>query len=416
MPDKSYDKYTELTNKIIESPSFGKSKTYANLLKYLVEGTISGNVPKETTIAQEIFGNQDFDPSESTIVRVYVYNLRKKLKKYYSHEGTDDPVRITIPKGSYKVEFIEPKPSQKSGNHHKKSQKPRYLQWAVLLLLLFSVGLNFLLWKLWSQEQDSFKVIPQESIWSDILQSKLPAHVLLGDLYIYEENNPSTGVRTIRNPSINSQKDFEEYHSENPERGEKLQTMTYSFLIRNSSEWIKDLTPIFFTYHKDFNIRYMTQFNSKDLQDNHIVIIGMLKTFGLFNNYFDNSNFNFLQSAGTIQYQNDEMIEPESYAPAGNPDAYHTDYGFIAKFPGPNNNIVIMCGGIWDTGASQSLKHLTDPELLTRLENRMREKYNHVPKYFEVLLEVNGVDRTELSPKILHVGKIDPDKNLWAVN
>jgi len=415
MPDKSYDKYTEHANKIIESPSFGKSKTYANLLKYLVEGTISGNVPKETTIAQEIFGNRDFDPSESTIVRVYVYNLRKKLKKYYSHEGTDDPVRITIPKGSYKVEFVEPKTIQQHEHPEGKSQKPRYLQWAVLLLLLFSVGLNFLLWKLWARAQDSFEVISQESIWSDIFESKLPTHVVLGDMFIYGEENASSGFRTIRNPNINSQEDFEKYLSENPERKEKLQTMTYSFLIRNSSEWIKDLTQIFFSNHKDFNIRYMTHFNSKDLQDNNIVIIGMLKTFGLFNNYFDNSNFNFL-NPGVIQYKPEDADEPENYSPSGNPDAYHTDYGFIAKFPGPNNNIVIMCGGIWDTGASQSLKHLTDPELLAKLENRLKTKYNHVPKYFEVLLEVNGVDRTELSPKILHVGKIDPDKNLWAVN
>ena len=94
-------------NKIIESKSFGRSKTYGNLLKYLVNCTLKNEVPKEVTIATEIFGKRNFDPSQSTLVRVYVYNLRKKLHNYYQREGKEEELKVTIPKGSYKVQLVE---------------------------------------------------------------------------------------------------------------------------------------------------------------------------------------------------------------------------------------------------------------------------------------------------------------------
>mgnify|MGYP003636120107 CR=1 FL=1 len=104
--NKSYDK---ITAKIINSKSFGHSNTYANLLLFLVASTLEEDIPKETTIASEILGKPNFDPSQSTLVRVYIYNLRKKLAKYYSKEGKEDKIIVQIPKGSYEVRFVEKK-------------------------------------------------------------------------------------------------------------------------------------------------------------------------------------------------------------------------------------------------------------------------------------------------------------------
>ena len=70
-------KYLQHVEKIIESKSFGRSDTYGNLLRYLVRCTLENDVPKETTIASEIFGKSSFDPSQCTLIRVYAYNLRK---------------------------------------------------------------------------------------------------------------------------------------------------------------------------------------------------------------------------------------------------------------------------------------------------------------------------------------------------
>jgi hypothetical protein len=106
--------------------------------------------------------------------------------------------------------------------------------------------------------------------------------------------------------------------------------------------------------------------------------------------------------------------EATVYKPAGDPDAYHTDYAVMAKFPGPNNNTIYLFGGIWDTGATQSLKCFTDPRLLETLKAEMIKTLGEVPEYYEVLLEVNGVDRMELTPKILQVHALSNLSGIWA--
>jgi len=406
--------FRDTAQKIIDSPAFGRSETYANLLNFLVESTLAGDIPKETTIAEKIFGDHAFDPSESTLVRVYVFNLRKKIDKYYQTQGEQDAWRLAVPKGSYEVTLkkTEDQEEQKPPSETAVSGNKRWILYAALLTSLL---LNVFLWRNQVVTEKSYQVISGSGIWANFLSSSRPYYVVLGDLFIYSEYDEEQEVnRTIRIHNMNSVESFEQMVTAFQDSTRQLSQLSYSFLVRNSAEWIKSLTQIFFSRHKSFSIRYMTKFGSKDLLDNNIVIVGMLKTFGLFNNYFDNSRFDLLPS-DVLRYQADSLQAVQTFAPSGDPDSFHTDYGFIAKFPGPNNNTVLMCGGLWDTGASQSLKMLTDPVLLQQLEDRLKEEFETIPPYFEVLLEVNGIDRTELTSQILHVNQISESRNLWNV-
>ncbi|MEM9829008.1 MAG: hypothetical protein AAF944_00140 [Bacteroidota bacterium] len=407
--------FQETAQKIIDSPSFGRSETYANLLNFLVDATLSGDIPKETVIADKIFGDRNFNPAESTLVRVYVYNLRKKIGQYYQGDGLNDTWKLKIPKGSYEV-VLEEKVSEEL--HESPKQKRTVSsgkRWLMYAIVLVSLLLN--LWLGWKNIsiQESYQVIPESAIWADFLDSDRPYYVVLGDLFIYSEYDQAEGTsRAIRDANMNSLESFEAMAAQMRDTRREVSTLSYSFLVKNSAEWIKSLTQTFFSHHKKFSVRYMTKFGTKDLVDNNIVLVGMLKTFGLFNNYFDNSRFT-LTSNDTIQFRADSLQPIQTFYPSGDADSFHTDYGFIAKFPGPNNNTVIMCGGLWDTGASQSLKMLTDPVLLGQLEDRLKEEFSTVPPYFEVLIEVNGIDRTELTPRILYVNQISESNNLWNV-
>jgi hypothetical protein len=406
--------FRDTAQKIIDSSAFGRSETYANLLNFLVESTLTGDIPKETTIAEKIFGDHAFDPSESTLVRVYVFNLRKKIDKYYQTQGEQDVWRLAVPKGSYEV-ILQKTEDQEEQKASSKTAVSGNKRWILYSVLLGSLLLNIFLWRTQIATEKSYQVISESGIWADFLSSSRPYYVVLGDLFIYSEYDEEQEVnRTIRIHNMNSVESFEQMASAFRDSTRQLSQLSYSFLVRNSAEWIKSLTQIFFSRHKSFSIRYMTKFGSKDLLDNNIVLVGMLKTFGLFNNYFDNSRFDLLPS-DVLRFQVDSLQAVQTFAPSGDPDSFHTDYGFIAKFPGPNNNTVLMCGGLWDTGASQSLKMLTDPVLLQQLEERLQQEFETIPPYFEVLLEVNGIDRTELTSQILYVNQISESRNLWNV-
>src|SRR5262245_43426821 len=62
---------------------------------------------KEYNIAVEALGKPaQFDQKESSVVRVEVHRLRKRLQQYYATVGAGAPVEISIPEGSYVPVFV----------------------------------------------------------------------------------------------------------------------------------------------------------------------------------------------------------------------------------------------------------------------------------------------------------------------
>ena len=393
--------YDKIIAKIINSKSFGHSNTYANLLLYLVASTQQEDIPKETTIAAEILGKPNFDPSQSTLVRVYIYNLRKKLTKYYAKEGKDDTVILQIPKGSYEVRFVEKKILAPKESY----SRSKTITLTLFIFLILSLTYNILLYP----SKHRINPINENGLWKDLLMNQKPLMVLLGDLFIYQEENTKTGEqKIIRDPFINSLEDYDNFIMEQSESNLIHEPLSYSLLIYNSALWIKDLSEIFSHNRSDFTIRNMVRFNPKELPDINFIVIGMMKTFGLFRDYLDSPALFYNNQDQSIVYRNDQEGSETVFRPYGDPNGHHTDYGFITKVPGPNNNNIYLFGGIWDTAASQSLKYFTSPKLLMELESALIKKYGKLPKYYQIVLEVKGVDRMELSSKILIMQEIAP--------
>jgi TolB-like protein len=94
--------------RIMESRQFCNAPRLSRFLSYVVNESLAGRFDrlKGYTIGLEVFDRpDDFDPQTDTIVRVQARALRQKLGQYYALEGRDDPVHITIAKGSYVPAF-----------------------------------------------------------------------------------------------------------------------------------------------------------------------------------------------------------------------------------------------------------------------------------------------------------------------
>jgi hypothetical protein len=382
-----------LANKIIKSKAFGNSSTYAILLRYLVRCTLDNDIPKETTIAREIFGKQDFDPSQSTLIRVYVYNLRKKLHKYYLSEGAAEPLCLKIPKGGYAVELID----NKKNTFKYLTKRKILLPFSVLLLLSLLTNIYFA-----AGSQNKELAITQTGLWKNLLNSERPKMLVMGDLFIYNETDRiKNTTRTVRYSSINSLETFSQFKQDNQDEKLVLEAPTYTYLILSSSQWIKNLSEIFYSLDEHYAIRTISRFNPKQLQDHDILVVGMHKTLGLFKDFYVNSSFKYDTLKDEFIFNQGE--ESIVYRPSGDPDSYHTDYGLMAKVPGPSNNNIFIFSGIWDTGATQSLKNFTDTHLCLEIEKKMKSEFGTIPEYYEVFFEVNGIDRMELSSKVLYL-------------
>lgn len=100
--------------RILSSAAFDATVKMKKFLTFVVEMAISGRAGelKAYTIATEVYGrNSDFNPAEDTVVRIQAGRLRRALDMYYLTDGRSDPVRISIPKGTYVPLFSSPSDS-----------------------------------------------------------------------------------------------------------------------------------------------------------------------------------------------------------------------------------------------------------------------------------------------------------------
>ena len=117
------DNKKKVLDDILSSQQFKERDIYQKLLNYLVEASFNNQTPKEITIAYDVFKkSKDFNPSDDTIVRVHIHNMRKMLDAYYQNEGKQDKLRLQIPKGHYKVEFNRIQKRETTSNKFKKNK------------------------------------------------------------------------------------------------------------------------------------------------------------------------------------------------------------------------------------------------------------------------------------------------------
>jgi TolB-like protein len=90
--------------RLVASEELSGSPRLQQLLTYLVKETLDGRSDriKGVTIVQDVFGQSDPEIAQaSTVVSVEARRLRRKLTDYYLTAGVNDPVVITIPKGTF---------------------------------------------------------------------------------------------------------------------------------------------------------------------------------------------------------------------------------------------------------------------------------------------------------------------------
>lgn len=105
----------EQLDRICGSESFRQSRQSVKLLRYLVEHSLEGSEEalRERAIGSTLFGREPkYDTNEDSIVRVSVAEVRKRLARYYHEAGADQRLEMSIPVGSYRVEFQTRGPSK----------------------------------------------------------------------------------------------------------------------------------------------------------------------------------------------------------------------------------------------------------------------------------------------------------------
>jgi hypothetical protein len=107
-PELRADARWQLIERITASPPFQKSARLRDLLRFMAERSIHGQLQdlSEHRIGSAVFGKpQDYSVVEDSSVRVHVRQLRLKLHEYFDGEGREETTIVEIPKGAYTTLF-----------------------------------------------------------------------------------------------------------------------------------------------------------------------------------------------------------------------------------------------------------------------------------------------------------------------
>lgn len=99
-----------LVLRIQTSRQFAHADSLKRVLQYLIERSTDPNLPppKEREIAVRAMGRREsFDSRTDPIVRVTVASIRERLWAYFATEGKGERLRLEIPKGQYRVVFVQ---------------------------------------------------------------------------------------------------------------------------------------------------------------------------------------------------------------------------------------------------------------------------------------------------------------------
>ena len=183
---------------VLESQPFRTSKQCQDLLRYIVDRSLSGDDAslRERVIGTEVFGRKPtYDTGEDPVVRVRAADVRKRLAQYYQSHGSGDlSLHIELQPGSYLARFrleAAPHPQQihaallageplqppkaPTPSEHAKLRRLRFSPRSALALALFVVAIAGLFGWL----ELSWKS-PQERFWAPMVTAKQPVLIYLG--------------------------------------------------------------------------------------------------------------------------------------------------------------------------------------------------------------------------------------------
>lgn len=394
------DKKTTI-QKIINSNEFKDAVTYKDLLLYLYNCSRLGEPPKEMTIAQEVFGKKEFDTERDAKIRVYIYNLRKKIDSYYSSEGKNDQIKISIPKGHYLLNFSENTVAKGS------FLKP-YLLFNIFVVLII-VLVNVFMWSRHIKtEGQPLKPYLNNMFWQGLLNNELSTLVVIGDYFLYQDTL-SMYKYFVRNPRVNSVEDFNEFIKLNPNVQKRFKTTNLTFLGKHTVWCFSDIIQPLLYADIDVDLRLSSNLQWRDFQTNNIIFIGSFKTFNILKNYLTNLNFDYRVYPNTLYYH--DMISDSTFAyhgPKKEESGFVTDYAMVMKLPGPNKNTIIIFSSTHDIGNMSVVESFTNPDYMKNFEQNYLKVGNGI-RYFVSVFEVQGFERIGFFPKLLHLHKIDPD-------
>jgi hypothetical protein len=346
-----------------------------------------------------------------------VHRLRRKLDEYYDGEGSAEDVRLTIPKGEYRLEVRPISTHTEALAEDVEPERPNShgRRYAVIALgILCLIAVNAAIWKIaWPiPPKDPFTKVRQSAIWSAVLQDHRPIIVAVGDYYIFGETDQTMNVhRLVREFSINSREDLYEYLMNNPKQMDNYVDVDLRYLPISVAYALDDILPVLSEpgqARSRIRIMLASEVTPEMMKADHIIYVGYLSGLDMLQNVV------FAGSRYSIGDSYDEIIDNKTKQKYFSQANYFEqgggtsrDYGYASTFLGPTGNHFIVLAGTRDVAVRQVAEEMTDPASLADLA-----KKTSGAKAYEALYVVEAMKQLNMEARLLQASPLDSDK-IW---
>ncbi len=246
---------------LLKSKAFSKSTTSNILLKYLIESSIENKNLNATNISLELFGSQcEHDKSEAT-VRVNLYHLRNKLKKYFEAEDINDQITIEIKTGQYGVSFYK---KEKSSPKYSTKQKTLIATAVIALLIIGSYSF--------------FKLSYKDPVWHSLFKNNKETTLYLYDIFGYYGPTLFNKIGWHRDYEINSTADSYKEVEKYPKLLKDYSPGRNIYVNFLSAYSVNDLSKHFYKHDSEFKIHKFQNLSSQQLKEQNSMHLDLLRS------------------------------------------------------------------------------------------------------------------------------------------
>jgi hypothetical protein len=419
---------SELVERIVASPSFVRSPRLCNLLTYLCKLSLEGRADEiyEINIGVALFGRApDYDPSADGIVRSHASRLRQRLEQYFSEEGKDESIRLSIPKGAY-LPVFEPHmsavtspadaPDQTSAEETvgaiaaidvPRRTTPAYLPlitWILGLALAMACGtIAYLLVHARASAVAHPAPIGSHPLWGKFFGADQSAMVVCSDAGL-------TVLQVLSGHSMKLEDYLDtDYRSNLPAASGVTAAALRSMVAGRYTSIVNlqianRLFRLPGTHAGQIQIRYARDLRANDLKDSSVILLGSHQTDPWVQLFEPGMNFTMLIDS------NRETASVLNRSPRGNElshydskgaDPLQTVYAVVAlRHSLGGSRPVLILEGTSMAGTEAAADFVLEDMRLLPFLNKIRRPDGSIP-YFEVLLQSNSLDGNASPSKII---------------
>ena len=314
---------------------------------------------------------------------------------------------LKIPKGHYEIQFV-------SGSENPFSTKNLFGLFKKRLAVILIAILCCLILVIWfhyhsiERKLASYQVINQnDPIWQDYFQSDLPILIVIGDHFFYNDfSEKYKQTITIRNPKVNSIEDFRTLYPDL-----RVNSAPEPYFPYHSIWSLPPILSILYSMNKTPILRKSSDISPQILNEYNIIFLGSIKTLYALKYTLLKSHFRYEISPHKIIYSLPDSNSVRIFETSLHSEGPNEDLVLALKLPGPSNNPIFIIASYHSLGAPEIAYYLTNPGMRGKLLEKFMGKFNRIPKYFEVLFRVSGIDKMAYNTEILIFNEISADNS-----